>query len=263
MKSRSLVILSLSMALAPTLSAGTALADGTEAASPFSAIFAITNDYRFRGQQQGQGEVAVSGELDYAGPDGFFAGLWLSNVDFNDVPETYMELDLYAGITKSLTDTTTGTLKAVYYAYPTASYATGASENDYFEIIGSLAHDFGGATGGLEVAYSPDYFQETGTSVATTGSLSVPLTASYLFFDGGISASGKVGYQWIEDNEAAAFGKFGTPDYMFYDIGLTGKFSKYTIDVRYVATDISEGDCFGGTNLCEGGVVATFSIALP
>lgn len=224
----------------------------------FTANIALTSDYRFRGQSQSQGDFAVSGGIDYADASGIFAGVWASNVDFNDVPETYYEVDFYGGFTGALSETTTGTIKAIYYAYPGANYPPGANENDYFELIGSLSHDFGGATGSLEVAWSPDYFLESGSSVEVAGGLSVPITDKFLVFDGGLSASGKLGYQWIDETLT-----FGTPDYFFYDIGLSAKVGKATLDVRWIDTDLSEAECFGGTNLCEGTVVATLTFVFP
>ena len=90
MKSNNLAFISFALALVPTLSVG-ARADGEPAWGPFSANIALTSDYRFRGQSQGQGEPALSGGIDYAGSSGFFAGVWASNVDFNDAAETYLE----------------------------------------------------------------------------------------------------------------------------------------------------------------------------
>jgi uncharacterized protein (TIGR02001 family) len=256
MKFKLLAITSLSLAALPSL-AVVAQADGP-AWGPFTANIGITSDYRFRGQQQGQGDIAVSGGLDYTGSDGLFAGVWASTVDFNDAAETYMELDLYAGYTMALDDKTSATLKAIYYAYPTADYPTGANHNDYFELIASASHDFGVASAGVEVAWSPDYFLESGTGVEVAGNVTVPITDKFWLFDGGVSASGHFGHQWIEDNST-----FGTPDYSFYDIGVSAKVSRYTFDVRYIDTDLSDAECFGGTNLCEGGFVASLTIALP
>ena len=256
MKFKLLAITSLSLATLPSL-AVVAQADGP-AWGPFTANIGITTDYRFRGQQQGQGDIAISGGIDYTGSDGLFAGVWASNVDFNDAAETYMELDVYAGYTMALDDKTSATLKAIYYTYPTADYPTGANHNDYFELIASASHDFGVASAGLEVAWSPDYFLESGTGVEVSGNVTVPLAATFWLFDGGVSASGHLGHQWIDDNAT-----FGTPDYSFYDIGVSAKASRYTFDVRYIDTDLSDAECFGGTNLCDGGFVASVTIALP
>lgn len=217
-----------------------------------------TSDYKFRGQSQSQTNPAVFGGVDYVSESGLFVGAWASSVDFNDAASTYMELDLYAGYTHAFTDTTSGTVKLVYYLYPTADYPVGSNSYDYLELVASLSHNFGFVTGGIEIAYSPDFFFESDAGVALTGSLSAPLVESWSIFDGGILASAKLGYQWIDDN-----GNFGTPDYLFYDIGLTAKAGKVALDVRYVDTDLTDAECFGGSNLCEAQVVATVTLYLP
>lgn len=234
-----------------------ALSAGANAGA-FSYNLGVTSDYKFRGQSQSQTNPAVFGGVDYVSESGFFAGAWASSVDFNDAADTYLEVDLYGGYTHAFTDATSGTVKVVYYLYPTADYTPGSNEYDYLELVASLSHNFGAFTGGIELAYSPDYFFESEAGVALTGSVSAPLTDKWWIFDGGLSASAKLGYQWIEDN-----GTFGTPDYLFYDIGLTAKISKVALDIRYVDSDLSEAECFGGTNLCEAKVVATVTLYLP
>jgi uncharacterized protein (TIGR02001 family) len=217
-----------------------------------------TSEYKFRGQSQSQTNPAVFGGVDYVSESGLFVGAWASSIDFNDLAETYLELDLYAGYTHAFSDETSGTIKLVYYLYPTADYPPGSNDYDYLELVASLSHNFGPATAGVEIAYSPDYFFESGSGVALTGSLGVPLVDSWSIFDGGISASAKLGYQWIGDNAT-----FGTPDYLFYDIGLTAKAGKVAFDLRYVDSDLSDAECFGGTNLCEAQLVATVTLYLP
>jgi uncharacterized protein (TIGR02001 family) len=251
-----LAVTSLSLATLPSL-AVVAQADGSPW-GPFTANIGLTTDYRFRGQQQGQGELAVSGGVDYTHASGFFAGVWASNVDFNDAAETYLEVDLYAGYSVAFDEKTSGSVKFVYYAYPAADYPPGANQNDYYEFIGTLTHNFDIMTASIEVAASPDYFLESGDSVEVAGIVTVPVTDKFFIFDGGVTASGRYGYQFISDNAT-----FGTPDYEFYDIGVTAKISNVALDLRWVDTDLSDADCFGGTNLCEGGFVASVTIALP
>ena len=98
------------------------------------------------------------------------------------------------------------------------------------------------------------YFFETGTGVTLSAGVTVPLTDKLWFFDGGVWLSSKVSHQWIDDNIA-----FGTPDYLFYDVGVSAKVGIATFDVRYIDTDLSDSECFGGTNLCEGAVVGTLT----
>ena len=51
--------------------------------SAVSANVSIASDYIWRGMTQTDG-IAVSGGFDYAADGGFYAGIWGSNVNFND-----------------------------------------------------------------------------------------------------------------------------------------------------------------------------------
>ena len=51
--------------------------------SAVSANVSIASDYIWRGMTQTDG-IAVSGGFDYAADSGFYAGIWGSNVNFND-----------------------------------------------------------------------------------------------------------------------------------------------------------------------------------
>ena len=66
-----------------------------------SANVSFASDYIWRGMTQSDGP-AVQGGFDYASDGGFYAGLWGSNVNFNDGAGS--ELDYYAGYGFSLGD---------------------------------------------------------------------------------------------------------------------------------------------------------------
>ena len=73
-----------------------------------------------------------------------------------------------------------------------------------------------------------------------------------------ITMSANVGHQWIDDNAL-----FGTDDYLYWDVGFGIELGRLSLDARYVSTNTDDADCFGGTNLCEGGFVATASFSFP
>jgi uncharacterized protein (TIGR02001 family) len=232
-----------------------ALADGEEAAAeeesgPISITLTATSDYRFRGQSQNSRSAAFQGSFDYTTDSGIFLGVWASNIDFSDTGDftTYMEVDLYAGYSVDLAEGTSAGVKATYYYYPESPFTTGY---DYFEFQASLSHELGGATLSAELNYSPDYFFETGTAVAAAAGIEVPLWDKF-------TASGHVGHQWIDDNAG-----FDTPDWLYWDLGVGVELGRVTLDARYVSTNVSKADCFGGTNLCEGGFVGTVSFTFP
>ena len=67
--------------------------------SAVSANVAFSSDYIWRGMTQSDGP-AISGGFDYESDGGFYAGIWGSNVDFNDGAGS--ELDYYFGYTAEM-----------------------------------------------------------------------------------------------------------------------------------------------------------------
>ena len=61
-----------------------------------SGNVAVSTEYVWRGVSQSDGDIAISGGFDLES-GGFYAGTWLSNVDFNDASDTNIEWDIYAG----------------------------------------------------------------------------------------------------------------------------------------------------------------------
>ena len=145
----------------------------------------------------------------------------------------------------------------MYYWYPDADTPPAANDYDYFELIAGLSHDFGVAAVSGELAWSPDYFGESGDAVSLKGGVTYPVMDQFLFM-GALSASANVGYQWIDQNST-----FGTPDYLYFDIGATAEWEIFAIDLRWIDTDLDNGECYAGTDLCEGGVVLTLTANLP
>ena len=242
-------------------SATSSIAHADAAWGPFTANIALTTDYRFRGISQTDRSAAVQGEVDYTN-NGWYAGVWASNVDFLDsaTKDAPAEVDLYAGYNYAWTDTTEVGLQARYYWYPSSDFP-GSPQYDYFELQGHIKHTFEKFTLAAEVDWSPDYFFESGTGVNLFGTATVPLFKELWLFDGGVAASGHAGYQWIEDNA-----EFGTPDYFYWDLGITATAGIFSFDARYVDTNLSKNECFGGApygDWCQGGFVGTVSVALP
>ena len=60
-----------------------------------TANISLSTDYLFRFVSQTMQEPALSGGLDWADDNGFFVGVWGSNVDFGD--DAHLEVDFYGG----------------------------------------------------------------------------------------------------------------------------------------------------------------------
>lgn len=230
--------------------------DDEAAWGPFTAGATLTSDYRFRGISQTDRGAAIQGWVQYDHASGFFANVWASNIDFNDSAtyDSSLEVDLTAGYNHAFSEQTSAGIKAVYYWYADADTPAGFPDYDYFEVIANVAHDFGKAAVSAELAWTPDNFGETNDAVALTGGVSVPITDSFIFFDGGVAASGHLGYQWLDTSASL-------PDYLYYDLGVTATWGIFDVDVRWVGTDVSNTTC--GSDICEDGVVLSVTANLP
>ncbi len=217
----------------------------------FSGNVAITSDYAFRGISQTLEQPAVQGGLDAAGPFGLYAGVWASSINFGEdldgSDRAQMELDFYGGIAPSAGgfDFDLGLL---YYAYPGA--LSGLDYN-FLEAYAGVAREVGPVSVGLNGAYSPDFFAASGTGLFGSVSASVGLPSAP------ISVDGSVGRQTIEDNIA-----FGTPDYTVWSVGLSAEVYGLGVGGAVTGTDLSESDCFGGSDLCKTRVILNVSRAL-
>ncbi len=97
-----------------------------------SANAAVTSNYFWRGMTQTGDEAAVSGGIDYADASGFYAGTWVSNVNFGSGDT---ETDLYVGFSGE-TETVGYDVGYVYFNYGNAGQAA-----DFGEIYGSVTFD--------------------------------------------------------------------------------------------------------------------------
>ncbi len=66
-------------------------------ADSLSANASVTNNYIWRGLTQTTNEPAVQGGIDYAHDSGFYAGTWVSNVQYASDDVYSYEHDIYAG----------------------------------------------------------------------------------------------------------------------------------------------------------------------
>jgi uncharacterized protein (TIGR02001 family) len=217
----------------------------------FTGTVGFLTDYTFRGLSQTDSKPAVQAGLEWtytiSDPISFYAGIWGSNVDFDDGDQGQAEIDFTTGLRGTI-DKFSWQLGFIYYYYPGAKVS--GDQYDYYEFMVKGGYDFGFAAVSANVNYSPDYFFETGTGVFVGTDVSVPLPFLEKFKP---AVTGHVGYQSIDDNT-----KFGTPDYLEWAIGVASTIDGFTLALQYIDTDIKKSECFPGSGLtktCEGRVV--------
>jgi len=237
-------------------------AAATYAGFEFSANVALTSDYVFRGISQTDEDIAIQGGFDVNHETGFYAGLWGSNLEFGENPAVDgmgdgadIELDLYAGFSHEIPFINTGTefdVGFLHYGYPGA----GERRNyDYDEWYGSVSHDFDFAAASVGLNYSDDYFAASGDATYVYVDVDVPL--KFIPTPIEIALNLHWGNQNISKNVT-----FGTPDYNDYKVGVSTDIEGFGLALDFIDTDLSKGQCFGGSNLCEDRVVFTVSKSL-
>lgn len=176
-------------------------------------------DYIYRGVTQTNNEAAIQGGIDWAHPSGVYVGAWGSNVDFVDGDQASIEVDGYIGFANSIDSIPELSYDVgfLYYWYP------GATENlnyDFLELYGSLGYDFDFAAASIGLAWSPQFFGDTGDAFYYQLGLEVPLP-----YD--VSLAG--GYNFQEFDEGAQ------DDYQDWNIGLG--YTLYGLDLSLVYSE--------------------------
>ncbi len=142
--------------------------------SPFgdhvTANVTLASQYVSRGFRQTWGEPAVQGGFDYAHPNGFFVGTWMSNVSHRYIENGTVEWDLYSGYAgKAGPIGYTGTV--FYYKYPGAVISASGTKYDYGEL--ALGLKYKALYAKYNYVYTQDYFGITdarGTGYLDLGS---------------------------------------------------------------------------------------------
>lgn len=206
----------LAAAIAAVSAAGTASAqDGS-----LSYSVAVTSDYVFRGYSQTAEDPALQASVDYTN-GAFYAGAWVSNVDFGDT--TNAEFDFYFGAREEVAGFGID-VGMIGYTYSDAPSIRGA-DYTYIELKAAASRAIGPVTGGVSVYYSPDFFGADDEATYVEGSLSFSPIAKW-------TVSSAIGKQFLDVND----------DYTTWNAGVAYAITDNLVaDVRYHNTDIDNG----------------------
>jgi uncharacterized protein (TIGR02001 family) len=110
-----------------------------------SGNITLTSDYIWRGVSQTTGDPALQGGVAYSHENGFYAGIWGSNVDFYDESaaganpafdnRANYELDLYAGFTGNITESIEWDISLYLYNYPETDRSLLGNSEELFLVI--------------------------------------------------------------------------------------------------------------------------------
>lgn len=233
----------------------------------YSITVGGTSDYVFRGISQTDEDPAAQGSIDVT-YGLFYAGIWASNVDFNDAPKATAEIDLYAGIRPTmgpgpLWGPVTFDFGVLYYAYPNAE--DHGAELDYVELkagYSMVSPWIKGLTSGTTLYWSPEYGGDVGEVFTLESNASYALPQFGIFAP---SITGGYGTVYGDIDEGFSVDGTNEDQYMYWNAGLMLAVEKFTFDFRYWDTDIDSagpGIC-AAQHLCDERFVFTAKVTLP
>lgn len=182
----------------------------------------VTNNYLWRGLTQTSNNAAVQGGLDYAHESGFYAGTWVSNVNYAPGDIFSYEHDIYFGFAGG--DELTWDVGWLYYNYDNEA------KFDFHEIYGSLGYKGFSATAFILSGAEADEGPGQDFGFGSTYYLSL----DYGFeLDNGLGIGFHLGRHAGDFNEAFN----GVPgDYTDYNVNFAVKDFTFTIS----QTDLSD-----------------------
>jgi len=186
-----------------------------------SGHVALKSDYVFRGISKSDEHPAVQGSVNFNHESGVHAGVWGSNVDFDNPDDGSIEVDVYAGFENEFNGFVYDA-GGIYYAYPGSDSDL---DYDFFELYfnGSYDFDIFGLTGGMN--YSPEYFGDTGTGFYYYGGVDVPLPHEF-----GLAAH--IGRQNIADAD----------DYTDWSLGVYREWLTFDWAATYTDTTVDNNN---------------------
>ena len=206
----------------------------------YSAV-SVVSDYRYNGVSESDRHSALQGYLHLARTDGYFAGVFASQVDFNDPHNTNAELDTYVGRNFYFGNTELK-LQAMYSSFnervPGPTY-------DFLQLKVRVAHQLGTVNVAIASAWTPEGSYGAGSTWQLRSEF------DYKIFEG-IHLSATAGRS-VVDHRA---------DRSYWDLGVTASWRSFNVDVRYGDTTSNLRQC-GYTDWCAASFVAKLEAALP
>ena len=224
------------IALATLLASNAAMAQ-TKAPEPdytLSYNVGAVSDYRFRGISQTSFNPALQAGLDFAHKNGFYLGLWGSNInwikDYVGAADGSLEVDLYGGYKGELAKDLTFDIGLIAYQYPgnKAANVAGFANANTTEIYGALS--YGVVT--AKYSYSTSNFIANSNS---SGSTYLEVAAT-LDLGNGFTLTPHVGRQTIPNQAVSG-------DYTDYSLTLAKNFGN-GFSATIAALGTNAGDAF-------------------
>jgi uncharacterized protein (TIGR02001 family) len=209
----------------------------------YSAI-TLTSDYRYQGVSSTNRHAALQGVIHHLRPDGWYAGLFASQVDYGYSQSPSYELDFYGGKTLKLNPKTDLKLQALATFFP--DNKTPGPTFDFVQGGVSVIRREGPLTLSGLTTYVPQGSYGAGQVWRAEGEAAYVLNKA-------ITLKGQAGHQWTERR----------PDRSYWSLGAEARWRHLIFEVRYQDTDLSKARCGFNPDICGPAVTGAITAVLP
>lgn len=234
----------LTLTLPAALITAALLAPAAHSQSGLYAQLTLTSDYRYQGVSSSDGRPVIQGVVHHFRPDGWYAGLFVSQVDYGYTQSPDYELDFYGGRTLKLDRKTDLKLQALASIFP-----DNKTPGPTFNFV----------QGGVSV-------------IRKEGPLTLTGLATYV--PQGSYRSGQI---WRAEGEATfALNKSVTlrvlaghqttarrPDRSYWSLGGEVRWRHLIFEARYQDTDLSKARCGFNPDICGPALTGAVTAVLP
>jgi uncharacterized protein (TIGR02001 family) len=210
----------------------------------FSAVV-LASDYRYQGVSESRGRPVVQGYVHWWRPDGFYAGVFATQVDFGYSGAPTFEIDAYGGKNFSLdAGKTEVKLEAMYSAYP--DNRTPGPTLNFVQAKVQAKHTEGAWTTIGLISYVPQGAYGSGPVARMEGETDLAISKA-------LTAKAVLGTQ----------GGGRGHDRTYWSLGATAVWKTLAFELRYVDTDRTRQNCGFQPKACDPAVVGTLTVSLP
>ena len=229
---------------AVALVAAALLAPAAHAQSGLYSQVTLTSDYRYQGVSSSNKHAAFQGVVHHFRPDGWYAGLFVSEVDYGYPQSPDYELDFYGGRTLKLDAKTDLKLQALATIFP--DNKTPGPTFNFIQGGMSLIRKEGPLTLTGLSTYVPEGSYGAGQVWRVEGEAAYALTKS-------VTLKALAGHQATERR----------PDRSYWSLGGEVRWRHLVFDVRYQDTDLSRTRCGFNPDICGPALTGAVTAVLP
>jgi len=232
------------LALPAALFAAALLAPAAHAQSGLYSHVTLTSDYRYQGVSSSNRQAVFQGVVHHFRPDGWYAGLFASQVEYGYAEDPDYELDFYGGKTLKLDLKTDLKLQGLVTIFP--DDRTPGPTLNFVQAGASLIRKEGPLTLTGQTTYVPQGPYGAGQIWRAEGEAAYALGKS-------VTLRALAGHQASERR----------PDRSYWSLGAELKWRHLIFDVRYQDTDLSKARCGFNPGICGPALTGAVTAVLP